>query len=293
MFWAERTREEPFPAPTPVSQVARLANELAYVVRFALGEYPDVSDSRAMLMSEAAQALYREAYHALKKPMEGDLLTQLLERRAPYLIRLAMLFALGDGMLTIEPKHLDAGLAWVRYCTDSIRFVFANSAQETAAMEREAMADRIVGFLRGRVAGATLTDLSNECFHKLKTALPLGEVLGYMLADGRFGLVQELEATGKRGPLSKRYRLHEISPGKFGEFTNSGTARVAGEKDASDSFGQLIEIAIKPSEKIYSPKLSELVNQQKTRAVAGFSDEINCPNFPGDISNTVDDPVVI
>jgi putative DNA primase/helicase len=125
IFWAERERIIPFPKPTPASVVNDLVERTMQVIRFARGSYPDTQDSTGMILSEAAQDEYARLYRGeLSAVQDGDKVTALLERRAPMLLRIAMLLALTDLVTTIEAHHIRAALAWVRYQAESVRFIF-------------------------------------------------------------------------------------------------------------------------------------------------------------------------
>ena len=211
IFWAERAWREPFPEPTPVHVATTLATRTAEVIRYALGNYPQQADTRAMPMCARAKEFYRHAFHNLDRQVDSDLLTSLLERRAPHMIRLAMLFAQCDLSPVIEESHLQAAQAWIDYNTDSVRYVFAAQANEARACEREQMAGKIVSFLKERPQGATLTALSYECFMKKATPQPLGDVLDMMLVDHRYGLTMWKlpRLGGKPGRPQIWYGLHE------------------------------------------------------------------------------------
>ncbi|WP_333688472.1 hypothetical protein [Methylococcus capsulatus] len=218
MFWAERPCSVPDPEPTPADVLAELAARTAAVIAFAKGEYPKAKDTRAMHRSHAATSLWKRTYDNLKRPMESELLTGILERRPPYAARLAMLFALCDQSLVIEEWHLAAALAWVRYWEGSVRYVFANQAQEARAMEREGMAARIVEFLSGRPEGATAWDIHDVCFAKKKTPIPVPEVLHMLISEPLRGVEMEERprADGRAGRGAKIYRLSKNSGGVSG-----------------------------------------------------------------------------
>ncbi|MDD2769269.1 MAG: hypothetical protein PHT19_11075 [Methylococcus sp.] len=239
MFWAERPCEVPFPQPTPADVLAGLAARTADVLAFAKGDYPKDQDTRTVLMSHDAKRLWERAYKGLKRPMESELLTGLLERRPPYAARLAMLFALCDQVLVIEEWHLAAALAWVRYWEGSVRYVFANQANEARAMEREGMAARIVEFLAGRPEGATAWDIHDVCFAKKKTPIPVPEVLHMLISEPLRGVEMEERprVDGRAGRGAKIYRLSKNSGGVSGVSGVRGMARPPDDFEPSEFGG--------------------------------------------------------
>ena len=69
------------------------------------------------------------------------------------LLRLAMLFALTDCTATVEVRHIDAALAWVRYSVESVKFIFGSAADEVEVAETNDTASKILDFIakHGRV----------------------------------------------------------------------------------------------------------------------------------------------
>jgi hypothetical protein len=164
MIWAEQGELDPFPSYTPKETIDALADRLADVLRFAQADrFADRDHTRLQLDPEAAKryaALYRGEF---QDRSGGELVTGLLVRRAPYLLRLAMLFALTDKAVTIEVRHLESALHWVRFWADSVRYIFASAAQEAAFEKTQDAAQRIITFL-GERGEATRTQLTRECF---------------------------------------------------------------------------------------------------------------------------------
>ncbi|MGZ8216901.1 DUF3987 domain-containing protein [Methylomagnum sp.] len=231
MVWAEKTGNIPFPKATPKHEVDEFANRTARVIKFAKGGYPASKNSREMQLNEAARNLYSEVYtRELTKPDTSELITGLLERQAPYALRLAMIFALTDGGLTIEPKHLDAALAWVRYARQSVRFVFASAARVVESEEKAEAARKILDFLKDKPEGADRTAIINDCFQKRGSAARIDEALrGLLMATPpRIELIQKPREDGRGGRKRQIYKLcgvcgvsefglpHGFKPSEFG-----------------------------------------------------------------------------
>lgn len=112
VFYAERVRLEPSPSPTPENVLNDLAERTLDVIRFAKGDYPNTHNTRRARLAPSTEETYRELYMGeLSQPIGNDLLDALLERRAAYLLRLALLFAITDQSLMIERHHIEAALA--------------------------------------------------------------------------------------------------------------------------------------------------------------------------------------
>ena len=163
MIWAERTRVLPFPKETPQAQVNRLACRAREVLEFAR-HGGEEGDSLRMELSAQAQWRYAQLYRGeLNEDLGDGVVGALLERRAPMLLRLAMLMALSDLQVRIEVQHIEAAMAWIRHATASVRFVFVSAAEEARLAQVLEMADRMLVFLRER-GEATRSQISTECF---------------------------------------------------------------------------------------------------------------------------------
>lgn len=182
MIFAERGRLIPFPKATPQNVVNSLADEVEGVFRFAqAGRWVD-RDNMLIRLSAEAQELYSSLYRSeLNADIGGHALVPLQERRAPMLLRVAMVLALTDRTSEINGDHLRAAHAWVRYWIESVLFVFADAADEHAVRETSETAGRIVEFIRSR-GKATRWEVSRDCFkgHAKKDQIDaaLDELLG-------------------------------------------------------------------------------------------------------------------
>jgi hypothetical protein len=163
-IYADREQLLSFPQPTPNGEVDRLAGRVAEVLRIAGAHRWVDKDVTPMSLSPGAAKRYDALYRGeLNRYDFGPLISGLLERRAPVLLRLAMIFALTDGSMHIEPRHIDAGFAWVRFWTDSVRFIFRSGAAELLQREVASTALRIVEFLAdGR---KSRRQINADCFH--------------------------------------------------------------------------------------------------------------------------------
>ncbi|MBC7945912.1 MAG: DUF3987 domain-containing protein [Burkholderiales bacterium] len=199
IFWSERTRLIEFPAATDQATVNTLAQRTAEVIRLAKGDYPNSKDARRMTLAPQAAELYGGLYRGeLNRQGEGDLLAALLERRAPLLLRMAMLFALTDLTLTIERKHIEAACAWVRYWHDSVRFIFSEVGDTEGAGERAVVGEQIVTYLRG-CTEADRSQLHKGCFDNHLSSSKMDGALDDLLRETppRIEVVREARKDGQ------------------------------------------------------------------------------------------------
>lgn len=163
-FWAEGDKVLAFPQYTPNDVVETLAGRVAQVLKFAGADRHVDKDVMRMEFSPDAASLYAHLYKGeLRDRSAGEHITGLLDRRAPVLLRLAMLFALTDQTNFIAVDHINAAMAWVRYWVDSVKFIFQSAIDEAGAAATTDTAQRIVAYLT-ECGQATRTELSKGCF---------------------------------------------------------------------------------------------------------------------------------
>ncbi|HNJ87737.1 MAG TPA: hypothetical protein PKU92_14200, partial [Agitococcus sp.] len=106
---------------TPQHTVDDLAQRLANIIDFAKGDYHwdtnpslSVENTRQITLSDEAKKVYGHIYiKVFPKLNDGEKVTALTERKAPYLLRIAALFALSDFSLVIEAHHINAAHEWI------------------------------------------------------------------------------------------------------------------------------------------------------------------------------------
>jgi hypothetical protein len=209
MFWAERTKMLAFPRATSQQDVDALAGRVHEVLTFCQAERWGEKDKMRVELSTEARKLYEKLYLGeLNDNSAGERITALIERRAPMLLRLAMLFALCDLTTTVEVHHINAALAWIRYSVESVKFIFASAADEVAVAETNDTAQKIVDFLADR-GQATRWELSKDCFQGHQNKSVLDSALDELLSSNPPRIVVESipRPKGKPGTPTKIYKL--------------------------------------------------------------------------------------
>ena len=115
-------------------------------------------------MKLSSQALWRFAQlyrDELNADVDDDIVGALPERRAPMLLRLAMLMALTDLQTRIDAPHINAAMAWIRHATKSVRFAFVSADEEARMAQVVKLSIRVLTFLRER-GQATRSQISAE-----------------------------------------------------------------------------------------------------------------------------------
>jgi phage/plasmid primase-like uncharacterized protein len=208
-FWAEGDKLVPFPEPTPKDVVGSLADRVAQVLRFAGADRHEDKDVMRMAFSPNATSLYESLYRGeLRDRSSGEQITGLLDRRAPVLLRLAMLFALTDQTNVIEVEHVNAALAWVRYWVDSVKFIFQSAVDEVGAAATADLTQRIITYLAAH-GQATRTELTKGCFGGHVNKTTIDRALDELITASPPAIEVETvpRSNGQPGSPSKVYKL--------------------------------------------------------------------------------------
>jgi hypothetical protein len=137
------------------------------ILEFARASKHD--DFVRMDLTPQAQRRYAQFYLGeLNDDSAGSRVASLMERRAPMLLRLAMLFALTDLQRSINVEHIEIAMAWIRYTNESARYVFNSASDEVKIVHVRQAAERIVEFLRDR-GQASRREITVECFQRHQT----------------------------------------------------------------------------------------------------------------------------
>ena len=183
MIWAERSRILPFPKETPQAEVEHLARRTLEVLTFVHADLHDEREHLRMELSPQAQWRYAQLYRGeLHDGIDDGAIGALLERRAPMLLRLAMLMALTDLQTRIDVPHIDAAMAWIRHATASVRFVFVSAAEDAKLAQVLELANRVLAFLHER-GQATRSQISAECFRGKVPKARIDASLEHLLAS--------------------------------------------------------------------------------------------------------------
>lgn len=238
IYWAEQNKVNPYPQYTPNVVVQQLAERVAEVLRFTQSDRHVERDWMKVELSGNARVRYANLYKGeLRDYRYGPTVNGLLERRAPMLLRIAMLFALTDKVAVIDVKHLDAALAWVRYWVESVRFIFQTASEEVQTAETEKVGRQIVVFLSdGR--SATRTEITRDCLsgHVKK------DVIDQALSDLLTAIPAQIEVqevarpSGRSGTATKVYRLCDANSAKSANPVEKQSVEPQGE------FGEVREV---------------------------------------------------
>lgn len=217
IFWAEQWKIEPFPQPTSQHIVDTLARRVVEVLRFVRADQHTNKNILEVRLGTgeggAAEQLYKDLYYSeLRDRSGGERITRLLERRGAMLLRLAMLFALTDCTLEIQEKHLHAALAWIRYWSDSIKFIFQTGIEEVETAQTKETAEKILAFLKLK-GQAKRTQITIDCFQSHLSKSRIDAALDELLTTTppRIWVETVPRPKGMPGTPTKMYRLNQAN----------------------------------------------------------------------------------
>lgn len=204
MFWAEKTGVVPFPKSTAPEIVENFAQRFGEVIRFSLVGYPQHRELCVLTMSSGAKALFERAYKQFDEPHPaGDLITGLLERRAPMARIVAGIFALTDMKTEIDQQHMTAALAWMDYFAQSVHMIFGGLGNPEASERRRRHADQLLQWLRHEDGWRTRTTIIKACFKNHITSADLDAALETLLTNGTIQR-REVPNPGRRAATEYR-----------------------------------------------------------------------------------------
>lgn len=182
MIWAERSQILPFPKATPQVSVDLMASRLLEILEFVGSNQHDQRDCLQMELSPQAQRRYAQLYQSeLNEDLGSELISSMLERRAPMLLRLAMLFALTDLETKIDAQHIEAAMAWTQYATASVRYVFVSANEEIKLAQTIELANRVLNFLQEH-GTATRSEITVTCFQRRVSKAKIDACLEHLLS---------------------------------------------------------------------------------------------------------------
>ena len=209
MLWAEREKVVPFPKATPQDSVDALAVRMLGVLDFVQAERVTERDHMQIELTAQAQGIYSQMYRGeLIDDSAGERVTALLERRAPMLLRLAMIFALCDLQTQIDVQHIQAAMGWIRHGVESAKFVFVKATDAADSDQTNAAVKKIVDFLRVK-GTATRWQITTECFqgHASKSTIDAAIDRLLLASPPQITVQPEPRIRGARGRQTNIYAL--------------------------------------------------------------------------------------
>jgi hypothetical protein len=184
MIYSERTRLLAEPRPLPQAVTDAFGARLGAALRTA-------RSAGEVTRSPSFRALWARWYGVLEDgPSGGRLFDSLSRRASPYVLRLALLYALLDGRSEVDAVHLRAALAVWQYSEASIARVWGMSFGE-------ARLDKLWAALCQAGPGGLTRDAVNKLFSNNGSA-EVYDGLANALVDRGFARL-ETRRTGQRG----------------------------------------------------------------------------------------------
>lgn len=221
MIWAEQVGLDPFPSYTRKEVIDGFADRMAAILRFAGADRWVDRDVKRVTFTDEARAMYARLYRTeLQDRAGGERVAGLLERRAAYLQRLAMLFALCDLSPVMDVRHVEAALHWVRYWSDSVRYIFASARQESEAQKANDAAEKIMAFLTEH-GKATRTELTKDCFKCRETKSVIDAAIQELLQASPPQI--EIEVLPRKNGTGSGTKIYRMTTAKSANSANSGS----------------------------------------------------------------------
>ena len=137
---------------------------------------------------KAAKEFWAAIYHSLTESLPGNY-GMAVERRAPIIMRLAMIYACLDRDFEVRVTHLESAMAFFRYCDQTSRHIFV-----APVVDRKLT--KLMELLDSAEHGLTKTELNRKLAGGRVSASDLDSLIQSAYSTGKY-LYKE-EATGGR-----------------------------------------------------------------------------------------------
>ncbi len=160
----------------------------------ALAEAVDIARTAGRIeMTTEASAHWRRSYARLTADRPDTVLTKTTGRRAPSVLRLAMIYCLFDQRTVIEVDDLKAAEALEQYSVDSARYIF-ESHVDKGSNEHGRLAD----FIRsGGIQGKSRAEIYIDLYKKNRKSALIGADLAALIEQGSIVQV-EMPTDGRK-----------------------------------------------------------------------------------------------
>lgn len=156
----------------------------------------DAATLRRITLTEGAKADWEVVYGPITTGEPG-LVGTMLGRGAPYVMRLASVYAALDGTPEIDVPHLKAGLALWSYGDASVRHVFGVAPKGAVSPYRATILTALAG------GSLTLTEISDDVLGKNGRAGEPLTTLDGLVAEGLVVRTVERPAGGRGRPVTR------------------------------------------------------------------------------------------
>ncbi|OPY13243.1 MAG: hypothetical protein A4E66_00847 [Syntrophus sp. PtaB.Bin001] len=180
---ARRNKLVVFPEPMPEKELNILRRKISERIIAAW-------EPGAVSLDHAACNLWKDIYINLSKRNSSGLVGALLDRDAPHILRLSLIYALIDGLREIRIEHLNSALAFWHYVEDSVRYIFEG-------YETDKLINKIYDIIeKHHPHPVSATDIHNE-LGKHATKTEKEQALNSLVASGRI-FCEEIQTTGRK-----------------------------------------------------------------------------------------------
>lgn len=131
-------------------------------------------------LSTEAERYWESLYYRLTAERPDTLLTKATSRRAPYTLRIAMVYALLDQRAVVSIDDLKAAAAFEQYSVDSARYVFESHVDKGSTEH-----GKLAQFIRsGGIQGKSRAEISSELYKRNRKAVLITADLAALMQQG-------------------------------------------------------------------------------------------------------------
>jgi hypothetical protein len=164
-------------------------NRLREAIAFGADDF--IGDKAPMIRDHEATDLWHEIYRKLSEPKPG-LLGAVTSRGEAQVMRLACIYALLDRTKYVLRRHLEAGLAFWKYCEQSAAYIFGDQLGDPHAEKL------LKALVAAGEAGLTMTTIRRKVFCGHRTLAQLENTIGLLMRAGVITMHVDKSSGGRR-----------------------------------------------------------------------------------------------
>ena len=176
--------------------IAPFIQSLTFAIDFA--KHDDSIEGMPYLRDAEAKAMWRPLYEQLTETLPGNY-GEAVERRAPIVARLAMIYAVLDRDCYVRKSHIESAMAFWNYCDATAAHIFGKpKADKTLS--------RLMGLLDASEKGLTRTQIARKMFNGRAAEGEVDSLIQIAYSTGKYLYKEERTGGAKRRVLiHKRY----------------------------------------------------------------------------------------
>lgn len=211
ILWTKAVRRQPIPEAIPQDRLNSIAEDLARRVMEARNHSFEThwkkqkAISRPIILGSQARELWIKQYDQMINMPDCSFVSTLCRRHRLHTLILSSVFALMDGVIVIEPSHLESALSWFRYSKSSVIYSYRTFSMQEQASSVNTLAEdilKVISRTESEQGFCTCSDIYHWYHNKLSKEL-LHRALEKLLGNVPPLIQQQSRGRGRGRPTQQ------------------------------------------------------------------------------------------